>query len=99
MSLKPMKVVSVEASQEGASNRTSSTDHGAMPMNSHEGGHEMHMDHGGMNHGMCGCGMCMMTMGMGNMEGMNHGSNLGTAKPAAVRSYSSGRGGSRGCGC
>jgi hypothetical protein len=104
MSLKPMKVVRVEASQEDTGDRTSATDHGAMPMQSHKGGHEMHMGHGSMNHGMCGCGMCMMMMGMGNMEmagmeGMNHGSNSATAKPAAQRSYSSGRGSGRGCGC
>jgi hypothetical protein len=103
MSLKAMKVVSVNESQEVTSRDTTSMDHEGMSMPDHGDIQGMQMQHGSTGHGMCGCGMCMM-MGMGNMEmsgmqGMNHGSNSATAKPAAVRSYSSRRGGGRGCGC
>lgn len=102
MSLKAMKVVSVEAPQEATSRETTPTDHKGMSMPGHEDMQGMQTEHGGMGHGMCGCGMCMMGMGdmeMKNMEGMNHGSKSATVKPAAARSYSSGRGGGRGCGC
>jgi len=104
MSLKAMKVVSVEPSQEATSSDAMPMDHKGMSMPGHEDMQGMKMEHGRMGHGMCGCGMCMMMMGMGSMEmngmnGMHHGSESATAKPAAARSYNSRRGGGRGCGC
>jgi hypothetical protein len=103
MTLKAMKVVSVETSQEATSSDAMPMDHKGMSMPGHEDMQGMKMEHGSMGHSMCGCGTCMM-MGMGGMEmngmeGMNHGSDPTTAKPAAARSYSGGRGGGRGCGC
>lgn len=103
MSLKAMKVVSVETSQEAINSDDMRMDHRGMSMPGHNDMQGMRMEHGSMSHGMCSCGMCMM-MGMGGMEmngmqGMNHGSNSATTKPAAARSYGSGRGGGRGCGC
>jgi copper chaperone CopZ len=64
-----------------------------MPMDHRSMG--MPMDHGSMGPMMCGCGMCMQMMGMGDMEP--------SAAPAAwkatpSRRYRTGRGG-RGCGC
>ena len=56
----------------------------------------MPMEHGSMSRGMCDGAKCMSMTGM---EGMEHGSTSGTAKPAPQRSYSSGRNGGRGCGC
>lgn len=103
MSLKAMKVVNVEASQEATSRATTPMEHKDMSMPGHENMQGMQMEHGDMGHGMCGCGMCMM-MGMGGMDmkgmqGMNGNSGSTTVKPAAARNYSSGRGGGRGCGC
>jgi hypothetical protein len=106
MSLKAMKVVSVEPPQEATSGETTPTDHKGMSMPGHEDMQWMQMEHGNMSHDMCGCGMCMMMMGMGrmemnDMEGMNHdlAPASATAKPAPQPSYSGGRSGGRGCGC
>ena len=93
------------AATEGATNgETSPKDHEGMSMPAHEEMQGMMMEHGSMSHGMCGCGKCMMMMGMERMEmtgmeGMDHGSTSAVAKPAPQRNYGSGRSSGRGCGC
>lgn len=65
--------------------------HETMTMPVHAG---MQMDQGGMNHGMCGCGMCMEMMQMGN-TGRN--SSFVTQRAASQRAYR--RIVRSGCGC